>query len=121
MGHRIRFTDAGLPWLDAAVLDTIFDCVYGVTDAVRASRPLLKDPAVGDLVAVLLTMQAYNAKWRPRALGRWLPVLEGALGELEHNSEGTTQWLALAVALRDLYDLRSTTLGELLTSTTVRK
>ena len=103
------------------MLDTIFDCVYGITDTVRASRPLLNEPAVADLVAVLLTMQAYNAKWRAMALGRWLPVLEGALGEMEQNSEGTTRWLALAVALRDLYDLRSNTLSDLLKRTSVRK
>ncbi len=119
--HRIRFTDAGLPWLDAGVLDTILDCVYGITPEVRASRPLLADPAVGDLVAVLLTMQAYNAKWRAQALGRWLPVLEGALGPMEQNSEGTTQWLALAVAQREHYHLHYGALGDLLASTTVRK
>ena len=62
-----------------------------------------------------------DGRWRGEALVRLLPVLEDALGAVEPNSEGTTRWLALALALKDLYGIREQTLGELLRSTTVRK
>jgi len=116
-----RLTSAGLPWLDAEVLDTILDCVYGITSQVQASRPLLREPVIADLIAVLQAMQTYNARWRGEALVQLLPVLEESLGAMEPNSEGTTRWLALALALRDLYGIRNQTLGDLLKSTTVRK
>ena len=121
MSRQRHLTSAGLPWLDTEVLDTIFDCVYGITSQVRASRPLLSEPVIADLLAVLQAMQSYNARWRGETLVELLPVLEDALGAVEPNSEGTTQWLALALALRDLYGIRNQTLHELLKSTTVRK
>ena len=121
MSRQRPLTSAGLPWLNAEVLDTIFDCVYGITSEVRAARPLLSEPVIADLIAVLQAMQSYNARWRGEALVRLLPVLEDALGAVEPNSEGTTRWLALALALKDLYGIREQTLGELLRSTTVRK
>jgi hypothetical protein len=121
MHHQRQLTSAGLPWLDSEVLDTIFDCVYGITREVRANRPLLSEPVISDLLDVLKAMQAYNARWRGEALVDLLPVLEDALGAMEPNSEGTTQWLALALALQDLYSIRNQTLGDLLKGTTVRK
>ena len=117
----LRWTERALPWLGAAQLDAIFDCVYGVTDEIVQAHPVLAVPAFRDLVDTLLAMQQLNARHRTRLLHDYLPLFEEAFGPMERGAEGTWLWLGLGLALRDLYDLRRETLRDLLQDVTVRR
>ncbi len=119
--NRRPTNDVGLPWLSPELMNTIFDCVYGVGDEVLAERTLLAEPRIRALVDTLLVMQDYNLFWREGATFPLSPLLEDAVGPMQRNSEGTSRWLALALALKDLYGLRRSTLGQLMGTVSVRK
>jgi hypothetical protein len=66
-------------------------------------------------------MQNYNHWYRHSAYWPLFPLFEGTVGPMEKNSEGTDMWLALGLAIKDLYGLRLSTLESLLKKITVRK
>lgn len=109
-----RHNDRGLPWLEGPLLDAIFAGVYSheiPTDLSQEKR---------DLLHVLYTMQAYNTAHRLPACAELFAAFEETVGPMERNSEGTTLWLALGLAVTDLYGLRDATLREMLSLVTVR-
>ena len=107
--------DRDLPWLDPQLLDAIFEGVY--THGIPAD--LAEEQR--DLLHALYTMQAYNYAHRQRACAELFPLFEETVGPMEVNSEGTTLWLALGLALKELYGMRNATLRELMLRVTVRK
>ena len=104
-----------LPILDRKLLDLIFDGVYGE----ETEQPL--DEPVKDFMTVLYTLQWYNYQYRSGVCANLFPIFEETVGPMETNSEGTTMWLALGLAIKELYGMRNSTLKGLLAEVTVRK
>lgn len=111
----MKYNDRELPYLDQPLLDQIFDGVYGLDLA------QIEDEALRDFLDMLYTLQAYNHRYRPQACSALFSLFEETVGSVERNSEGTAQWLALGLAVKDLYGMRSSTLRTLLTWVTARK
>lgn len=111
----MKHNERALPVLDQQLLDRIFRHVYS-EDASDITEKELRD-----LVGVLLAMQKYNYGYRSTEYVQLFPMFEGTVGPMEKNSEGTDMWLALGLAIKELYGLRRTTLESLLKKVTVRQ
>jgi len=77
--------------------------------------------ALRDFLSTLYTLQAYNYRHRLQSCAALFPLFEETVGPMERNSEGTTRWLALGLAIKELYGIRNATLHALLAQVTVRK
>ncbi|MBU9712826.1 hypothetical protein [Evansella tamaricis] len=107
--------DKGLIYLDKQTMSAIFNCVYGVSENLKPeTKKLLQDKQFHDFIDVLLALQEFNYRYRFAQTAELLPLFERSLGPMERNSEGTTLWLALGLALKDWYGLRRETLSSLL-------
>lgn len=105
----------GLPYLSSEIMTAIFDCVYGIDGASRPqTKKLLKQDEFKYFMEMLMTMKAYNYRYRFDQTARLFPVFEETVGPMEQNSEGTTIWLSLGLALKELYRFRISTLRDLL-------
>lgn len=107
--------DRELPYLDQALLDQIFDGVYD------PELERIEDEALRDFLDTLYTLQTYNYHHRPKSCTALFSLFEQTVGPMECNSEGTTLWLALGLALKELYGMRTSTLRDLLAQVTTRK
>lgn len=110
--------ERALPILDRGLLDAIFDHVY---DNLGNQVPDIADKELRDFVQLLSVMQNYNHWYRNTEYAQLFPVFEATVGPMEKNSEGTDMWLALGLAVKELYGLRLSTLQSLLEKVTVRK
>lgn len=118
----LRVNEKGLIYLDAEKMNAIFDCVYGISDGLnKNTKKLLKEEEFKDFIKLLLTMQNYNYCYRFEETAKLFPLFEFTVGPMEVNSEGTTLWLALGLAIKELYGLRRSTLQGLLKEVKVRK
>jgi hypothetical protein len=109
----MKYNERNLPYLDQPLMDTIFASVYGLQD--------IPDPEVNDFVMTLQAMQDYNYKYRSAQLVKLFPIFEETVGPMEINSDGTSLWIAMGLALKELYGMRTETLRSLLKLVTVRK
>lgn len=118
----LRFTDRGLIYLDAEAMTAIFDCVYGIDgDLTVQTRRLLNEQGFEDFVKLLLSFQNYNYRYRVEQTIELFSLFEATVGPMERNSDGTTLWLALGLAIKDVYGLRRETLKVLLDKIKIRK
>jgi hypothetical protein len=113
-GTHVRQNDRQLPYLDRETLDIIFENVYG------ADLEDIRNVELRDLVFVLKQMQDYNYRYRNEMIRRAYSLLCDFM-EFEINSEGTTLWLALCLAIKELYGMRDSTLQAIMKKVTVRK
>jgi hypothetical protein len=113
MGLFMKLNERELPYLDRALLDTIFASVYDLQN--------ISDEEVHDFVVMLRAMQYYNYKYRLGELVKLFPIFEQTVGPMEINSDGTSLWIAMGLALKELYGMRNETLRQLLRSLTIRK
>jgi hypothetical protein len=113
--QTMKYNERELPYLDTALLDIIFDGVYGKDCDAIEEAPLR------DFLEMLYTMQAYNHRYRPNTCAALSPIFEEAVGPMGINREGTSLWLALGLAIKELYGMRDSTLRTLLMQLTVRK
>lgn len=111
----MRRNERELPILDQELLDAIFASVYD-GDAEHIS-----DAPLGDFFNLIYTLQRFNYRYRPETCAALFPLFEETVGPMERNSEGTTLWLALGLAIKELYGMRRSTLKNLLAQVTVRK
>ena len=110
----IKYTERQLPHLDQATLDFIFKGVYG------RDLAAVEDERFRDFLDVLYRLQDFNYQYRFNAYAELFPLFEETVGPMERNSEGTSLWLALGLALKEWYGLSHRTLKELLSLVTVR-
>ena len=113
-GTDVRQNDRQLPYLDRETLDIIFDNVY------QDSHKNIRNAEVRDLVTLLQKMQEYNCRYRNEMIRRVYHLLNDII-EFEINSEGTTLWLALCLAIKELYGMRDSTLQAIMKKVTVGK
>lgn len=103
-----------LLFLNQERLNLIFDGVYDVpTDWKSEDR-------VAALVTTLRTMQRFNYHFRPDDTRRLFDLFDAQFN-FERNSEGTTLWLALILAVQELYGFGDSKLREVIAQVTVRK
>lgn len=103
-----------LPFLNQERLNLIFEGVY---DAPGDWKP---EDRIDALINALRAMQQFNYRHRWDDTRR-LFALCNPLFHFEPNSEGTTLWLALILAIQELYGFSDGKLVELLQQVTVRK
>ena len=60
------------------------------------------DEKMNEFLTALLAMQSFNYKCRPDDVRELFFLMENDFS-FERNSEGTTLWLALALAIKELY------------------
>ncbi|WP_210367732.1 DUF1643 domain-containing protein [Bacillus sp. REN3] len=115
-----RLNEKGLPYLDGKLLNLIFDLVYEQSD-LKGARNLPKDEKLIYFLKALKNLQEYNYRCRFEQTSELFPLFEETIGPFEMNSEGTTLWLALGLALKELYGFRNHTLRSLLKQVNIRK
>jgi hypothetical protein len=111
----MKRNERSLPILDEDVLNIIFEHVY------EKDAESIADKELRDFVDLLLSIQQYNYWYRSSEYHQFFPLFEATVGPIERNSEGTSMWLALGLAIKELYGFRIATLESLLKKVTVRK
>lgn len=94
-------TKNNLPYLNSERLNIIFDHVYEVV-GIYNSKQKFYDNKLDDFLTMLQAMQLFNFFHRHDDT-RGLFFLLNKTFNFERNSEGTTTWLALILAIQDLY------------------
>ena len=72
------------------------------------------------LLSTLKSMQSFNYQYRPDDT-RALFELMNKIFNFEKNSEGTTLWLSLILAIKELYGFSDNSLSKVMKQTTIRK
>ncbi len=107
----------GLPDLNGQILDAIFDNVYdkipGIHNQSDETKKLLQEPIFIDLIDLLLRMQKFNYIYRKDQLIDTYDIAHQVM-EFEINSEGTSLWLALILAIKELYGLKDNEMKKIL-------
>jgi hypothetical protein len=109
-------TPLDLPFLDQFTIDTLFKCASGSEEDLDK----IKSRQVRDFAEMLLGMQSYNIKYRTRQVQKLFPLLDETIGPLDSSSERTALWVALALAVKELYGMRPDTLKIVLKKVTVQ-
>jgi hypothetical protein len=105
-----------LPYLTQERLDYFFNAVY---DADAALIPH-KDARIVALLKALKAMQHFNHFHRSNDTRKMFMLLNDIFN-FERNSEGTTLWLALILAIKELYGFSPEKLREIMRLVTIRK
>jgi len=108
-----------LPELDGQTLDFIFDHVYDIVEMPGETRTT-EDGKLSDLLEVLKALQGFNYRHRPDDTR----VLFGPMSKhfnFERNSDGTTLWLSLLLAIKELYGFTNKNLNLLIPTSHVRR
>ncbi len=105
-----------LPYLNQERLDIIFECVYELRGD---DKPFHEDRLNGFLV-MLKAMQHFNHWYRPDDTHELFDLMD-PIFNFERNSEGTTMWLALILAIDELYGFSDQKLLEVMKQVKVRK
>lgn len=91
-----------LPYLDQERLNTIFTHVYDVVD-LDDVKPSFEDEKLSAFFEMLKVMQLFNYRHRGNDTRALFFLLDPEVFNFEKNSEGTTVWLSLILAIKDLY------------------
>jgi hypothetical protein len=122
MALLLRTNEKELPYLDSQVMTAIFDCVYGVNDYLETNtKRLLKEKIFVDFIMVLLAQQQFNYQYRPDVTRELFPLFESTVGPMARHSDGAGLWLALGLAIKELYGINGEKLKTLLKSIKARK
>ena len=110
-----------LPELDGQTLDFIFDHVYDIFGMPGESQA----PEAGklfDLLEILKALQGFNYHHRLNEISDLYRLVSAPLGiDPNSNSEGTTLWLAMLQAVKDLYNFSPRELMDAIGRIRVRK
>lgn len=122
MKKGLQMNKENLPILHAKTMTAIFDCVYGVEGSLHPStKKLMEEETFQYFIKMLSAAQAYNYRFRNEQVGELFPLFERTVGPMETNSDGTTLWLAMGLAIRETYNMRNITLENLLMLVGTRK
>lgn len=108
-----------LPYLDQERLNYIFEAVYDPLPE-NPSETLYGDDKMASLLCVLKSMQGFNHHFRRDDTREIFPLFD-PIFNFERNSEGTTLWLSMILAIQELYEFSGAKTRELLSRVTVRK
>jgi len=107
-----------LPYLNKERLDMIFEHVYD--NAEKADEHKFNEEKLSHFLITLKTMQSFNFRHRPDDTRQLLSLLDGIFN-FERNSEGTTLWLSLILAIKELYGFSDRKLFTVMKKVTIRK
>lgn len=110
---------SSLPYLTQDRLNFIFEGVYGL-DNIPAQKLNSEEEKIVDLAKTLYAMQQFNHhhRWDDT---RQLFGLMSKNFQFEVNSEGSTLWLSLILAIQELYGFTDEKIVEVICQVTVRK
>lgn len=108
----LRFNDRGLPWLDREMVNRILSRVTCGFMPQDSTTPCT-DKQIRDFLQTLTTMQHYNYRYRSEAIMEMKDTILPLIPETA-NTDVIRMWLALALALKDLYHMRRAKLAEIL-------
>lgn len=108
-----------LPYLNQERLDKIFERVYGFPE--RDDDLPFEDEKFKRFFLMLKSMQEFNYFHRQGDVHPLFGLLEERVFRFERNSEGTTLWLALILAIQELYGFSDEKLISVMKQVTVRK
>lgn len=121
----MKMNEQGLIYLDARIMNAIFDCVYDFDEKGYGlkvdTKQLLKDEQFKFFIQMVKSIQEYNYRFRFEPASKLFPLFDSIVGPMEKNSDGTSQWLAMGLAIKELYGFRKETLKELLKTVNVKK
>ncbi len=111
-----------LPYLTPERLTTIFESVY---DIVRVQEELESVGKFGEerldcLLVTLQAMQSFNYGFRPDDTRQLFGPMN-SIFKFERNSDGTTLWLSLILAIKELYGFSDHKLYEVMAEVKLRK
>ncbi len=101
-------------------LDCIFDHVYDNV-GINEGKAIFKDEKLADFFDMLKFMQNFNFRYRGNDTYPLFHLLNDRVFIFERNSEGTTLWLALILAIKELYGFSDEKLISVLGQVSVRK
>lgn len=112
-----------LPVLDVSTLDFILSHVYDTVNRPESQdeRDNGVDERHRDLLSILLALQTFNYHHRMDEVGGVLTAATRSGRRFQSNSSGTELWLALLLAIKELFGLNDGELTALLRKTTVIK
>jgi len=112
-----------LPYLDQGRLNLIFENVYegylGKVEGTENNR-YCENEKINDLIVTLKSMQFFNYKHRPDDVNLVYDTMS-QIFRFEINSEGTSLWLALILAVKELYNFTEKKLISVMKQVTVSK
>ncbi|MCX7545345.1 hypothetical protein [Marinicella gelatinilytica] len=109
-----------LPYLNEERLNVIFDHVYNIVHQQESDQNFGSDEKLNHLLDTLKSMQAFNYRHRPDDT-QYLFGFLNPLFNFELNSEGTTLWLSLILAIKELYGFSEQKLFTVLKQVSIRK
>ena len=99
-----------LPALNGESLDFIFDHVYEIS-GILGEDEKEKDCKLGSLLGILKALQRFNYDHRlDGAFELHQKAVAPAGLELQSNSDGSVLWLAMLLAIKELYGLSNSSL-----------
>ncbi|AWI81776.1 hypothetical protein CEW87_21930 [Parazoarcus communis] len=108
-----------LPYLDQERLNYIFEAVYDPLPE-NAAETLYGDDKMASLLCALKSAQGFNHRFRwddtCDLFHQFDPILNFA-----HHTEGTTLWLAMILAIQELYGFSDEKMRNLMKIMTIRK
>jgi len=107
-----------LPYLNQERLDNIFNGVYGFIEADDEDMPF-EDEKMNRFFKMLKVMQEFNYWHRQSDVHPLFGLLNPDFN-FERNSDGTTLWLALILAIQELYGFSDKKLVSVMKQVTVR-
>jgi hypothetical protein len=110
-----------LPYLDQKRLNTIFDHVYDDVVDKNVIKLSFEDEKFYDFFEMLKSMQLFNYRHRCSDTHDLFLLLHPDVFDFEINSEGTTVWLSLILAIKDLYGFSDKKLVSVIKQVTVRR
>jgi hypothetical protein len=105
--------DKGLPNLDRNLLNLLFDRVFDSENSEGSLAEQLGRNHLADFFRVIKALQYYNLNYRGNQARELFPLFDDAIG-MEMNSEGTLYWLAMGLAVKELYGMRNSTLRKII-------
>ncbi|MEX3623291.1 hypothetical protein [Viridibacillus arvi] len=117
----MNYNDRGLPILNEVIATAIFDCVYGIENVSSETTKLLKDENFKLFIMALNAQQEFNYHVRAEQACELYTIFEETVGPMESNSDGPIIWMALGLAIKELYGMRRSTLKEVMKMVEIRK
>ena len=108
-----------LPFLNQERLNIIFDHVYNIVK-LQESTQSFQNERLDQLLDTLKAIQLFNYRHRPDDT-RALFEIMNEIFNFEVNSEGTTLWLSLILAIKELYGFTDKKLLVVMKQVSVRK
>lgn len=108
-----------LPYLNQERLDIIFDNVYKIVEK-NDNVKSFEDEKLSHFLETLKSMQSFNYYHRPDDTRELFSLISDVI-HFERNSDGTTLWLALILAIKELYGFSDKKLVTVIEQTTIRK